>query len=73
MIKKDREAEPRFTGGRGELGGRGGFGGAPAFGGFGGGGGGGGGAPGRQLYVNNVGSPDSAEDIYMDAVMNIRY
>lgn len=37
------------------MGGRGGFGGAPGFG----GGFGGGGAPGRQLYVNNVGTPDS--------------
>lgn len=47
---KDREAEPRFTGGppRGDFGGGRGFGGGGGFGGF-------GGAPGRQLYVNNVG------------------
>jgi hypothetical protein len=51
-LVKDREAEPRFTGGppRGEFGaGRGGFGGGFGGGGF------GAGAAGRQLYVNNVG------------------
>lgn len=53
---QDREAEPRFIGGpqRGDFGGggRGGFGGGY-------GGGPGGGAPGRQLYVSNVCSPQS--------------
>jgi len=51
-LLKDREAEPRFTGGppRGDFGaGRGGFGGGFGGGGF------GAGAAGRQLYVNNVG------------------
>lgn len=64
---KDREAEPRFTGGppRGEFPARGGgFG-----GGFGGGGGFGAGAAGRQLYVNNVGflshMPDSPSPVML--------
>lgn len=64
---KDREAEPRFTGGppRGEFPARGGgFG-----GGFGGGGGFGAGAAGRQLYVNNVGflshMPDSPSPVVL--------